>query len=653
MRTFLLAVACASSLSSPVGKVVTTLQAMQTQLSKEQKEDTEAYEKMSCWCETNEKEKNAAVAAAKKSIDELTAAIETGTAKSSALKATLVKLDKSVKKNSEALKSAGGLREKEAAEFSEEEADLSSSLDSATAAVDALSKQNAFLQGAKPSAESFLQIKAGVRAALLRGTEHLSEHQQMMMHEYLQQPADFQSYNSRSGAIFGVLGSMKDTFTADLSQARKDESLAVSDYESLAAAKSDEISAAKKMTVDKTQELATTDEDLANAKHDKELTIKRLNSDEAFLLDLADRCAEESKAYDSRTKERSVEIKAVGEAIAILNDDSARDLFTSTLSFAQIKAQSTTQRRQQASKLLRAAAKKSTTHTQALVEVAEAAKIDAFKEVLGMVDEMVGALKKEQEDEVKHQEFCAKELSENLASQKASEETISDLTTTIATLEADIDTLSTEIKSLEAEVVEMKVQIKKASEDRAAENKVFQQTVADQRTTQALLKKALAKLAEVYASPDTNSTAPASFVQLKSAQPATPTYERSSSGGGVLDLLQGIITEAAMLETEATASEQDAQKAYVSFVTDTGKSLEAAERSIAKKEEEKAEKESARLSAIGSKKGEEKELMALKEYEAQLHSSCDYVLKNFEVRQDARSQEMESLRQAKAILSGA
>merc|ERR1719487_1790664 len=270
MRTFLLALACATSVSSPVGKVVTTMQAMQTQLSKEQKEDTEAYEKMSCWCETNEKEKNAAVAAAKKSIDDLTAAIETGTAKSAELKSTLVKLDKSVKKNTEALKSATGLREKEAAEFSEEEADLSSSLDSATSAVDALSKQNGFLQGANPSAESLLQIKAGVKAALLRGTEHLSVRQQTMMHEYLQQPADFQSYNSRSGAIFGVLGSMKDTFTADLAQARKDESLAVSDYEALAAAKNDEISAAKKMTVDKTQELATTDEDLANAKHDKE-----------------------------------------------------------------------------------------------------------------------------------------------------------------------------------------------------------------------------------------------------------------------------------------------------------------------------------------------------------------------------------------------
>merc|ERR1719247_2382327 len=344
---------------------------------------------------------------------------------------------------------------------------------------------------------------------------------------------------TRGGAIFGVLGSMKDTFTADLKQARKDESLAVSDYEALASAKNEEISAAKKMTVDKTQELATTDEDLANAKHDKELTIKQLDTDQAFLLDLAERCAAESASYDNRTKERSVEIKGVGEAIAILTDDSARDLFTSTLSFAQIKTRSTQQRaRQQASSLLHAAARRSTSHAEALVEVAEAAKLDAFKEVIGMVDEMVTALKKEQEDESKHQEFCAKELRENLASQKETEDTISDLTATIATLEADIDTLAKEIEELEAQVVEMKVQVKKASEDRAAENKVFQQTVADQRLTQALLKKALAKLEEVYASPDKNDTAPASFVQLKHRQPATATYERSSSGGGVLDLLQ-------------------------------------------------------------------------------------------------------------------
>merc|ERR1719160_1623459 len=98
--------------------------------------------------------------------------------------------------------------------------------------------------------------------------------------------------------------------------------------------------------------------------------------------------------------------------------------------------------------------------------------------------------------------------------------------------------------------------------------------------TQALLKKALKKLEEVYSSPPaenaTAEAAPASFLQLAHRQPAMPTYERSSSGGGVLDLMNGIITDSAMLESEATAAEQD-----------------------------KAEKEAARLSAISSKKGSE------------------------------------------------
>ena len=40
-------------------------------------------------------------------------------------------------------------------------------------------------------------------------------------------------------------------------------------------------------------------------------------------------------------------------------------------------------------------------------------------------------------------------------------------------------------------------------------------------------------------------------------------------------------------------------------------------------------------------------------YKEQLHSSCDFVLKNFDIRQTARDEEIEALKQAKAILSGA
>merc|ERR1719409_2192042 len=47
------------------------------------------------------------------------------------------------------------------------------------------------------------------------------------------------------------------------------------------------------------------------------------------------------------------------------------------------------------------------------------------------------------------------------------------------------------------------------------------------------------------------------------------------------------------------------------------------------------------------------ELEQLSNYNAELHQSCDFVVKNFEVRQTARQEEVEALKQAKAILSGA
>jgi len=43
----------------------------------------------------------------------------------------------------------------------------------------------------------------------------------------------------------------------------------------------------------------------------------------------------------------------------------------------------------------------------------------------------------------------------------------------------------------------------------------------------------------------------------------------------------------------------------------------------------------------------------LSQANAELHQSCDFVMKNFELRQSARDEEIEALKQAMAILSGA
>jgi hypothetical protein len=46
------------------------------------------------------------------------------------------------------------------------------------------------------------------------------------------------------------------------------------------------------------------------------------------------------------------------------------------------------------------------------------------------------------------------------------------------------------------------------------------------------------------------------------------------------------------------------------------------------------------------------ELEQLANEKADLHKSCDFTVKNFDIRQEARDQEVEAIRQAKAILSG-
>ena len=86
---------------------------------------------------------------------------------------------------------------------------------------------------------------------------------------------------------------------------------------------------------------------------------------------------------------------------------------------------------------------------------------------------------------------------------------------------------------------------------------------------------------------------------------------------------------------------------------DTNASIEKKNRDITNKTEEKATAEGDKTSAEEAKDAALNEQQMNKNEEADLHKSCDFVMKNFDIRQAARDQEVEALRQAKAILSGA
>jgi hypothetical protein len=646
----------------PVTKVINLLKDMQSQLEKEAEEDQEVYEKVACWCETNDKEKSAAIEEAESRITDLTSSIEEFTATSSRLNTEIKNLEGEIAKNQEALEKATAIRTKELAEFNAEEKDMLQSIGALKSAVTVLSKHHeSFAQ--VPEAD-LLEIAVTVEdqyrkhEALLKGT--VTPTQRRAMSAFMQAPGDYfdadptfkQSYAPQSGQIFGILKQMKETFETNLSASQKEEMQNQAAYQDLKAAKEAEIKAGTEQRDTKVQELADTDQKLAQTKQDLEDTRNSLSADQKFLMNLKETCQMTDSEWEERQKARAEEIQAVSEALAILASDDAHDTFTKTFNFVQVKvARTGDERRSAAAATLMAAAKAS--GNPRLSALAEHVRLDAFTKVKAAIDDMVSALLKEKEDEIKHKDFCTGGLNDNGRAQELKARDIDDLEAEIASLTSTIDELTKSIATLEGEITEMQTQLKRAGEDRELQNKDFQQTVADQRETQKLLNSALNVLKAVFAK---------NFVQTKVAkkQPAGPppppgfnSYEKSGGSGGVMAMLEQIIHDTKTLEADAIKAESDAQKAYEAYVKDTNKSVEEKTRDITNKSGEKATAEADKTAAEEGKETALNEQQMNKNEEADLHKSCDFTLQNFDIRQAARDQEVEALRQAKAILSGA
>ena len=507
------------------------------------------------------------------------------------------------------------------------------------------------MSGIATSVQSQLSKHADVFKGVLTHTER------KVLAAFIQSPQDYfdaaptfkQSYAPQSGEIFGILKQMKESFETNLADSQKEEMANQKAYEDLKKAKTDEITAGQDQIDKKTQELATTDEKLAESKEDLEDTKNTLSADEEFLMMLKEKCSGTDAEWEERQKTRQMEMEACSKALAVLSSDDAHDLFTKTFNpaFMQTESKDKSERRSKASTLLRAVANK--LNSPRLSAIATRVRLDAFVKVKKAIDDMVGQLLKEKADEIKHKDFCVEEFNSNQLQTEKKDREKEDLLALIEDLELTIKTLTNEIATLKSEVAELQVQMKRAGENREKENKEFQQTVADQRASQKLLGAALSILEGFYKK--------AALLQQEPAGPPPPPgfkdYSKNKASGGVMGMIQQIINDAKAMEAEAIRSEEDAQKAYEDFVKETNASIEAKTKSIINKSEEKAKAETELTQANEDKEAVLLELEQLSNYNAELHQSCDFVMKNFEIRQTARDEEIEALKQAKAILSGA
>merc|ERR1719253_619337 len=379
----------------------------------------------------------------------------------------------------------------------------------------------------------------------------------------------------------------------DLSEAQKAEAASEENFANLKAAKEAEIAAATEQEKAKTAELADTLNKMAKAKRDLEKTEAALAADTEFLANMKKDSQAEDENYKKRSDIRSQEIVALAETLKILNDDDARTLFGKSVGTSFIQESS-----EQKAMLMNAVQKKA---MQRIAEVAKKHKnwslaslavrvrLDAFTKIKEMMDKMLVELKKQQAEEYEKAEACKKVIDETEDTIKEKNNLKDDLDEKHKSLKNSLETLATEIAELQKEEEDMKIALKQAGEQRKGENQIFQQSVMDQRATVNILNKALARLKSFYES---------SFIQqpgqaVSAPPPKGKDYSKSAGAGGVLQLLQKIITEAEQEEIELSGDEQNAQENYGKFVQDTTASIEANRKAIEEKTAQTAEAETA------------------------------------------------------------
>merc|ERR1719277_2381298 len=400
---------------------------------------------------------------------------------------------------------------------------------------------------------------AVVHSALRAGAAFVQAH-----HEQSYYP----SYAARSGEIVGILKQLKDEMEADTAEAQKQEAMRAEQFDELRKAKTAEIEAGEKMEEQKEDELAKTANDLAEAKEDLGQEKALLAENQAFLKNMKETCAEADKNFEARKKARQAEMEAVAQTIAILTEDEAKDAAAGTYSFVQRSSSRLTetgrakrQRRAAAAVLHQAALK---AHSPQLSMLATAVELDAFEKVKKAIDDMIVMLKKQQEDEVKKNDWCKAEFKENEMTTMKTEDRKADLEAKIAELESTIKALEAEIAKATEEIEQAEIALQSASLTRKTENMDYQKTVADQTVVIDVLKKALKRLSKYYDEesllqrskqiPNTEDGTVAPVAQME--------YKPSQGAAGVMSMLEKLISEAKELMADAKKSESEAQKDY-------------------------------------------------------------------------------------------
>jgi septal ring factor EnvC (AmiA/AmiB activator) len=649
------------------------LQNLKAKVEGEGAKERELHDKYMCYCKNGAASLEKSVADAGPKVTELESSISEAEARKAQMDQEIANHKADQVGAKEAMTEATALREKGKAAFDQELADAEAELGPINEALVAL---------AHGLGGSFIQSSgAQVLKKVVQAKNDMNDGDRSELISFL---ADNSEYAPADGEIIGILNGMKDQVNEDIAALNTTETTDIANYEGLMAAKEKELEPIQAMVEDKLLRASKIPVEITEMKNDLGDTGEQIVEDKKFLSDLSKNCATKQKFFDENVRMRGQEIEALADTIKVLNDDDALELFKKTnlpgaSSFLQI-SESTSQMRARALSVL-SGIKHRNVGVDFIVLSLQGKKKGSDK-VIKLITDLTAALKKEGQDDADKKVYCAKQFDESDDKKKVLETEVNDHESTISDLETVPNQLTSEIDALGDGIRELDKSVAEATEQRKEEADAYAPLMANDATAKDLILFAKNRLNKFYnpklykppvqnlsdedravmAAGGTLAPAQAGGIagtgiglnQLPPPPQAIEAYsKKSEESGGVIALMDLLVKELDKEMIEAEMTEKNAQEDYQNFMSDAAEKRQKDAQAMSDKEGVLADTKARLLEAKDAKAASTRNLMAVEQFISSLHSECDWLIKYFDMRKEARNGEIEAMTKAKAILSGA
>merc|ERR1719159_2011463 len=336
-----------------------------------------------------------------------------------------------------------------------------------------------------------------------------------------------------SGEILGMLKSMKDELSRDIAALEKSEAASVAGFTDMKASKEKEIEFADESIESKKERVGTLAVEIVKGKDVVEDSDAEAAAARKFAATLEEQCSAKKKEWAETCKLRAEELAGIGEAISILTDDDAldvfkkslpaaslvqapaglpsgyrghRNMFTGEMTFLQAR-QGPAQRLQKAQALISRASASNNVKGLGLMfftlrskmRLAEGSQgaVD-FTEIFKMIDEMIAILTADNKDDAAQKDFCIAELTKTESEKTATDDKLDSLAAEISEVTDGIAATDEKIKSLEESIATLNKDVAEATEQRKKEHELYTSDLSANELALELIAKAKNRLQKFY-----------------------------------------------------------------------------------------------------------------------------------------------------------